>query len=361
MRLEKLPLSFQVILFVALLPSPMQSAATIPPDTGIRDAVSLDVPFPPLPTPDFKATSVTDTADQTSVSEITIPSSAGAENQPGIATQATQPVQAAQGDIVVEAHRRNDAGDPLHALNEKSFEATQAVDRALVAPVAFAYKRHVPEPVRDGLRNFLKNLREPIVFVNFLLQLKPGKAAETAGRFALNSTVGVAGLVDIAKRRPFNLPRRPNGFADTLGYYGVKPGPFFFLPLIGPTTLRDAIGGVADRALLLGAIGAPFNRPTYTVPATVLGTLDRRIEFDEDLKRIRDDTADPYLSRRTFYLCKRQAEIDALHGHRKSTVITRLQAETHNDTSSSARSRLQCDRFLTHEADVSADRAITQR
>ncbi|MFX6258432.1 MlaA family lipoprotein, partial [Acinetobacter baumannii] len=88
-----------------------------------------------------------------------------------------------------------------------------------------------PVPVRSGIRNFLYNLREPIVFVNFLLQHKAGKAAETLGRFVVNSTVGVGGLFDMAKRRPIHLPRRPNGFADTLGFYGVKPGPFLFLPL----------------------------------------------------------------------------------------------------------------------------------
>jgi phospholipid-binding lipoprotein MlaA len=151
-----------------------------------------------------------------------------------------------------------------------------------------------------------------VVFANYLLQLKPGKAAETAGRFAVNTTIGVAGLVDMAKRKPFNLPRRPNGFAYTLGYYGVKPGPFIFLPFLGPTTLRDAIGGLVDRAVVPGIGGPPFNQPAYAVPATGLGVLDRRAEFDEDLQRIRASD-DPYVARREFYLRKRQREIDALH------------------------------------------------
>lgn len=215
------------------------------------------------------------------------------------------------GEIVVTGRRRS-AGDPLEAVNVKSFEATQAVDKAVFGPVALAYKRAMPSPVRSGLRNFFKNLREPVVFANYLLQLKPGKAAETAGRFAVNTTIGVAGLVDMAKRKPFNLPRRPNGFAYTLGYYGVKSGPFIFLPFLGPTTLRDAIGGLVDRAIVPGIGGPPFNQPGYAVPATALGVLDRRAEFDEDLQRIRASD-DPYVARREFYLRKRQHEIDALH------------------------------------------------
>lgn len=100
-------------------------------------------------------------------------------------------------------------------------------------------------PIRSGLRNFRFNLHEPIVCVNFLFQHKVGKAGETLARFAINSTIGVAGVFDMAKRRTFRLPRRRNGFGDTMGFYGVKPGPYFFLPLIGPTTARDLLGTVA--------------------------------------------------------------------------------------------------------------------
>ena len=74
--------------------------------------------------------------------------------------------------------------------------------------LAFAYEDVIPRPIRKGLRNFLHNLGEPIVFLNFMLQLKPGKAAETLGRFVINTTIGAAGLVDVAKRKPFNLPHR---------------------------------------------------------------------------------------------------------------------------------------------------------
>jgi phospholipid-binding lipoprotein MlaA len=222
------------------------------------------------------------------------------------------PPPAAPGEIVVTG-RRPTPEDPLAEINAESFEVTQSFDKAIVAPVAFAYKDVMPRPIRSGLRNFLKNLSEPIVFLNFMLQLKPGKAAETVGRFAINTTLGWAGLIDVAKRPPFHLPYRRNGFANTLGYYGVKPGPYFYLPLVGSTTLRDFIGNRLDLFILPTVLGGPFRKPKYMIPAAVLGELDHRIEFDDELSKIRA-TGDPYVAARTYYLQKRQAEIDALHG-----------------------------------------------
>lgn len=230
-----------------------------------------------------------------------------------------------RGDIVVTARPRSVAGDPLQQVNADSFAATQAVDRAFVGPVALTYKRAVPRPIRTGLRNVLNNLREPVVFLNFLLQLKPGKAVETVGRFSVNSTVGVGGLIDVAKNKPFNLPRRPNGFANTMGYYGVKPGPFLFVPLIGPTTLRDLIGGGIDRLVLPLSVGAPFTKAYYSIPTGVLSAVDYRAEFDEQLNKLREDYPDPYAAARAYYLNRRQAEIDALHamGHTNGSTPPR--------------------------------------
>ena len=219
---------------------------------------------------------------------------------------------AREGDILVLG--RNREGDPLQGANVKAFGATQAVDDAVIGPVAMTYKRKVPSPIRRGIHNFLYNLKEPVVFLNFILQLKPGKAAETFGRFAINSTVGVGGVLDVAKKRPFRLPRRANGFADTLGYHGVKNGPFMFLPIVGPTTVRDLFGGFVDRLLLPATIGAPFTKVAFTAPLGVLGALDHRADFDETLHVLHDGAVDPYTASREFYLRRRQAEIDHLHG-----------------------------------------------
>ena len=216
-------------------------------------------------------------------------------------------------DIVVTA-QPTPKEDPLKRANEVSFEVVEAVDEAVVAPVAMAYKDGLPNPIRKGLHNFLYNIGEPVVAVNFLLQLKPGKAIETVGRFAINSTVGVAGLLDVAKKKPFHLPHRVNGFAYTMGYYGVKQGAYLYLPLIGPTTVRDVTGRLMDLVFLPTFVGAPFNNFYYTIPSGVIYALDDRIVFDDKWQELKNGDRPAYAALRDYYLTKRQAEIDELRG-----------------------------------------------
>jgi phospholipid-binding lipoprotein MlaA len=216
-------------------------------------------------------------------------------------------------DIVITARSR-DPRDPFAAVNVQSFVATAAVDAAIGAPAALAYKRTIPSPIRSGIRNFFNNLHEPVVFFNFLLQHKFGKAGETLARFTINSTIGGAGLFDLAKRRPFKLPRRPNGFADTLGFYGVKPGPFFYVPLLGPTTLRDLAGGFIDRLFVFLPLGTTFKSPAFKLSTGVVRGLDHRAEIDDRIRTLRDGPENDYDASRDFYLKRRQAEIDQLRG-----------------------------------------------
>lgn len=218
-----------------------------------------------------------------------------------------------QDEIVVAAHSRV-PGDPFASLNEKSFEMTASLDNAVAGPVARRYNRVVPEPVRNGIRNVFANLHEPVVFLNFFLQHKIGKAAATAGRFVINTTVGVVGLFDIAKRRPFRIPARANSFPDTLGFYGVKPGTFFYLPLLGPTTSRDFAGGFVDHLLLPVGFGAPFNKIAFNAPTGVIRGLEHRAEIDDRIRKLRNTPENNYDAAREFYLKRRQAEIDGLHG-----------------------------------------------
>lgn len=225
------------------------------------------------------------------------------------ATQAEAPDF--EGPVIVVEGQQDVPGDPLSRLNAQTFEVTEKVDAAVVEPLATGYQEGIPRPVRKGLFNFFSNLREPVVFLNFLLQGKPGKAAETLGRFAINSTIGVAGLVDVAKKEPFNLPRRRNGFANTLAVYGVKEGAFLVVPLVGPTTVRDLVGTLVDNTVVPTIAGKPFTEPYVALPAFTVVSLESRIEIDEKLKQIRDSD-EPYATLRETYLCERRAEIAAL-------------------------------------------------
>lgn len=216
-----------------------------------------------------------------------------------------------EDDVIIVEGVQDVPGDPLMRLNAQTFEVTEKVDEALVEPLASGYEKSVPSPVRKGLFNFFSNLREPVVFLNFLLQGKPGKAAETLGRFAINSTVGVAGLVDVAKKEPFNLPRRRNGFANTLAIYGVEEGAFLVVPLVGPTTVRDLVGTLVDNTVVPTLAGKPFTEPYVALPAFTVISLESRIEIDDKLRQIRESD-EPYATLRETYLCERRAEIAAL-------------------------------------------------
>lgn len=291
------------------------------PDIGIDAPSAPNVPDEPIRSADpalliFPAETI---ADIPPTEQIAVSSDPSAQIEIAEAVQ--------DGNEIIVTARTRSPIDPLQTINAESYAIIQAIDEAVVEPSAHAYEKVVPEPVRNGLRNFANNLHEPAVFVNFLLQLKPGKAAETAGRFLVNSTVGVAGLFDMAKRKPINLPRRRNGFADTLGCYGVKSGPFLFLPLIGATTVRDLIGGSIDGfnipLPLPGTVARSLTQPPIAISRSLARELDKRIDFDEDLQKIRN-SSDPYVATREHYLQRRQAQIDENCGKRNINVETRL-------------------------------------
>lgn len=215
-------------------------------------------------------------------------------------------------EIVVEGQIGPPKSDPVEAINEGSYKVSQAVDRVLVKPIAIGYRDGLPEPIRDGLGNVVRNLGEPTNALNFLLQGKIGKAFETLGRMAINSTLGVGGLFDVAGKKA-DLPYRRNGFANTLGYYGVGPGPYLFVPITGPTTVRDQIGVALDQALLPFAVGKPFNRPEYAISYFTINSLDSRLRDNPQLEAIAASD-DPYVARRETYLAQRRADIAALKG-----------------------------------------------
>ena len=138
----------------------------------------------------------------------------------------------------------SEINDPLEPLNRAIFGFNLAVDKALVRPVSIAYRDVIPKPGRDGVRNFLDNLETPVVFANDVLQGSAERAGTTAGRFAINSTIGIVGLLDAAAS--FGLERHDEDFGQTLGVWGFPEGPFLMLPLLGPSPPRDSLGLVFD-------------------------------------------------------------------------------------------------------------------
>ncbi|WP_420384620.1 MlaA family lipoprotein [Novosphingobium sp.] len=219
----------------------------------------------------------------------------------------------ATSEIVVSGERGLKKIDPAIQFNKTSYAVMQKADDVFVAPAMHIYRDVLPKPVRTGLHNFFFNLTEPVNALNYMLQLHPGKALKTVARFGINTTIGIGGLIDVAKKKPFNLHYRPNGFANTLGYWGIGPGPYFFLPLVGPTTLRDLVGTLLGQAALPAFLGGPFKSRYYVAGAGIITALDYRVIVDDDLAKVRK-TQSPYSTYRQAYLKTRYEEIEALHG-----------------------------------------------
>lgn len=215
--------------------------------------------------------------------------------------------------------------DPLEPINRISYAISQPIDRFVLRPAAMVYKTVIPKPARDGARNAISNFGEPIIFLNDVVQLRPKRAIRTLGRFLINSILGLGGIFDIAKRKPFHIEHHNNGFADTLGYIGIGPILYVYLPVLGPTTLRDSAGSYGDSYFWdrnLHKLIHPNGRSPYfrTQPKlgksgtiiTVISGLDQRAENDDDLIRFKRDSVDPYAALRASYLQDRAGEIAAL-------------------------------------------------
>ena len=134
--------------------------------------------------------------------------------------------------------------DPIETVNRGTFFFNKYLDKGVIRPLAWGYRKIVPDYGRDRVGDFFANLAEPVNFLNALLQGDGTQAANTLGRFVVNTTIGVVGLWDQAQK--MDLPYRQEDFGQTLGYYGVKPGFYLVLPVLGPSSGRDAVGKVAD-------------------------------------------------------------------------------------------------------------------
>lgn len=205
-----------------------------------------------------------------------------------------------------------DPSDPFEASNRAVLDFNMAVDDNVLRPVAEAYRDNIPRPFRTALRNFLRNLNEPVILANNVLQLRMLDAGHTLMRFYINSTAGGLGVFDLAT--PAGIERRSGDFGQTLHAWGVPDGPFLMLPLFGPTTVRDAVGDGVDAVaspvgLLTNAVFSAGIAQALGVGRGTLGGLDLRSENIETLDALRADSLDFYARLRSITRQRRDAEL----------------------------------------------------
>ena len=191
--------------------------------------------------------------------------------------------------------------DPWERFNRGVYKFNDTLDRAIVKPVTKGYVRVVPSPIRTGVTNFFANLQTPTVMINDALQGKFLAAGNDLGRFLLNSTVGLAGILDPAT--PAGLARNEEDFGQTLGHWGVHPGPFVELPILGPSDVRDTASRVVDTY----TNPRQYIKNTYVSYGLYLPYLIEKraslLPLDETLQNVYDPYAfirDAYLQRRAY-------------------------------------------------------------
>ncbi len=150
--------------------------------------------------------------------------------------------------------------DPLEDMNRSIYSFNESLDESIMKPVAETYKEYTPQPMQTGVSNFFSNIDDISVILNDILQLKLIQGIQDIGRFTINSTIGIYGLIDVAT--PLGLEKHDEDFGQTLGYWGVGSGPYLVLPLLGPSTFRDTTGDYVDWSYD-PLIGHPDNRVKY--------------------------------------------------------------------------------------------------
>ena len=193
------------------------------------------------------------------------------------------------------------ADDPLEAVNRRVHGFNREVQARVLGPVAEFYRTVTPPGIRQGIGNALANLREPITAASALAAGDLGLARDAALRFGVNSTLGWAGVRDRAAELGY-APRRAFTPADALCAWGVPSGPFLVLPLLGPSTLRDAGAMAATGVALSQGLG-----PDVTVAWSAADALHGYAELQPELDRIEAQSLDPYAVQRSAYLQRRAA------------------------------------------------------
>jgi len=207
--------------------------------------------------------------------------------------------------------------DPLEPSNRVVYAVNDALDTAVLAPLARGYRAVVPAPVRNGVHNILSNLSNPVVLSNDIMEAKPRRAGDTFMRMLINSTVGIGGIMDVASK--WGYPAHESDFGITLALWGVDSGPFLYLPVLGPSNPRDAAGFGADIALdpftyVSGGAWTIFGYTRYGVTA-----VDTRERLLGEISSIKKTALDPYATFRSLYDQHRAQVIDTVRHDNRST------------------------------------------
>ena len=191
--------------------------------------------------------------------------------------------------------------DPLEPLNRGIYHFNDGVDNLLVKPAAEIYNGVLPQFVRTGVSNFFSNINDVIVALNNLLQAKFLNAASDVGRIVVNTTAGLLGVIDVATE--IGLEKHNEDFGQTLGYWGIGDGPYLVLPILGPSSFRDAVGWVGD----IYAWPVSYVKPPRSRNQLALGRfISRRAELLDTSRILEAAALDPYEFLRDAYLQRRR-------------------------------------------------------
>ena len=193
--------------------------------------------------------------------------------------------------------------DPLEPLNRGLYAVNDAFDRVTLKPIARGYKAVVPEFARRGVTNFSRNLFTPRSAVNNFLQGKPGPGFSELGRFIINSTLGIGGLIDVATAQ--GMPEYDEDFGQTLAVWGLPEGPYVFIPLLGPNTLLDAVSIPVD---ILSDPLIHYDNSSVRDKIYGLRLIDLRMRL-LTADTLLEDSKDPYLTLRESYLQNRRFQV----------------------------------------------------
>lgn len=198
--------------------------------------------------------------------------------------------------------------DPWERVNRFTYRFNARFDETVFLPVAYGYG-HLPAPIRSGVHNFFQNLDEVKTVVNYAVQLQPAAGAHSLARFLINSTLGIGGLFDVATK--FHLESEPTGFSMTLSRWGLHPGPYLVLPLLGPSTLRDSLGLLADFGVAYEVNVAHLYRGEKTWAFGVVDAVDQRA--NTSFRYYATGSPFEYETVRFLYVHRELIEDDALH------------------------------------------------